>query len=235
MRSDQRAGKRDGRTASKPVRSSMTQLPVTESVIETHNKPASPRQRYALLKPWLDLANNETVGLFQLAHSAFDLTESFREPLRRSVKAWLEALCRSELRSYWKSWFEKLEELGQRSHVAGRTIHLPAWEAEGGEFWGEFQIDSSGRLRENPFNPRDEFKRALQGAEIDRLRQCEICGHFFYAVPIDRKTCSQKCNTTRRVRAWRAHQAKYEQTRKEKPETAKSKTRRAKPRKEHRK
>lgn len=182
-------------------------LPVTQSANVTSNNQKGPGQRYELLKPWLKLANGEMVGpVFQVANREFHLVEPFYESLRGSVKAWLEYLCRPELRSHVESWFQRLEGVVkdpvQRSQFRGPTIHVPPWKAEGGEFWGEFVIEA-GRLRDNPANLRDVFKLALCGAEINRLRQCGICRHFFYAIPIDRKTCSEKCNTRRRVRDWR--------------------------------
>ncbi|HKN60884.1 MAG TPA: hypothetical protein VJW93_06890 [Candidatus Acidoferrales bacterium] len=96
---------------------------------------------------------------------------------------------------------------------------------------------STGRVAVKSFDPyRDYFLRALEGTETKRIRRCPICDNLFFALRLTQRACSKRCAGTLRVRAWRAHQAKYEQTRKEKPETVKreSKARRAKPRKEHR-
>jgi hypothetical protein len=207
MTSVQHAAGATGKKNPKQARGLNVRLPVTKSRDVTGNRRSEPQRCYEILKPWLDLANGETIGpVFRVAKREFNLVDPFYESLRGSVKAWLEYLCQPELRSHVKSWFQRLEQEVkdpvQRSHVPRPAIHVPPWKAEGGEFWGEFVIEA-GRLRDNPANLRDVFKLALCGAEIDRLRQCGICRHFFYAIPIDRKTCSEKCNTRRRVRAWR--------------------------------
>src|ERR1019366_4622248 len=127
----------------------------------------------------------------------------------------------------------------------GRTLHSAVHSADVNRgFWhvedlggGEVHImENDGFFLTDMVNPVADFCRAIDGAEAARLRRCPICRHIFYARRLTQKACSQRCNATRRVRAWRAHQAKYEQTRKEKPETVKneSKTRKAKARKEHR-
>lgn len=114
----------------------------------------------------------------------------------------------------FKNFFEKADREGLPVGDRGPIVPLQKWEAEGGEFWGEFMVARDGRLRRSCIDPHFEFKAALVGIQLERLRQCEICERFFYAVPIDRKTCSKKCNNTRRVKEWRAKQAKHEYNRK---------------------
>jgi len=95
----------------------------------------------------------------------------------------------------------------------------------------------NGRIHFAPDPLRAHFMTALEGVETRRIRRCPICDKFFYAVRGTQKACSQRCNATRRVRAWREKQSEYEYTRKLKLAGVKdeSKARRAKPRKEHRK
>lgn len=59
-------------------------------------------------------------------------------------------------------------------------------------------------------DPFRDFLAALKGVEAKRVRQCPTCGHFFYALRKDQKACSKRCNAARRVRDWRANQARHE-------------------------
>jgi len=63
-------------------------------------------------------------------------------------------------------------------------------------------------------DPYNDFLVALKGVSATRVRQCPVCNHFFFALREDQKACSKRCNAARRVREWRANQARYEYRRK---------------------
>jgi hypothetical protein len=44
---------------------------------------------------------------------------------------------------------------------------------------------------------------ALLGVDIRRIRECPICGNFYWAGRIDQPGCSGKCTGTLRTRRWR--------------------------------
>jgi hypothetical protein len=44
---------------------------------------------------------------------------------------------------------------------------------------------------------------AVRYADYDRIRQCKVCGDFFWAVRIDAETCSRPCGSTYNVRKHR--------------------------------
>jgi len=86
-----------------------------------------------------------------------------------------------------------------------RTIEIP------GSFV-EF-AEQDGRIAITTRDPYHNFIAALERAEIDRIRKCEICGAFFYAVRKDKRACSKSCNDVRRMRKSRAKQTEYEYNR----------------------
>jgi len=60
-------------------------------------------------------------------------------------------------------------------------------------------IDKNGIIRVG----LDEFSRAIDGVEARRLRECEICGHIFWARRITQYACATNCANALRVRRWR--------------------------------
>jgi hypothetical protein len=71
-----------------------------------------------------------------------------------------------------------------------------------------------GRVETHWVDPYKDFLGALEGVEPGRVRQCPECRRFFFALRKDRQACSKRCNSSRRVREWRANQARYEYRRK---------------------
>jgi len=59
----------------------------------------------------------------------------------------------------------------------------------------------------------DGFIPALDGAEVERIKRCPVCGKFFWAKPRNKGACSPKCLGLNRVRRWREKQRHYEKTR----------------------
>ena len=104
----------------------------------------------------------------------------------------------------------------------------------------QFSADREGRASIATVNLYSDFLNALRGTEVARIQECPICQSYFYALRFSTnrlfstKACSQRCNTTRRVREWRVKQEQYENARKLKPEGVKKKRRQVKPGKERR-
>jgi hypothetical protein len=71
-----------------------------------------------------------------------------------------------------------------------------------------------GVVRTERIDPFKEFLAALEGINAERLRQCPVCRHLFFALRKDQKACAKRCNAARRVREWRAQQARHEYRRK---------------------
>jgi hypothetical protein len=72
---------------------------------------------------------------------------------------------------------------------------------------------SAGRavvILDDPFR---DFGLAVRDAEVSRIRQCAICDRFFYAVRLDQKACSRRCNHIRHTRAWRKKKDQYKYSR----------------------
>lgn len=145
---------------------------------------------------------------------------------------------RVESVEYWARRAERLYNLAKQ---VARSLHYAA----GKDYWLNVEsLDAGtagieirgGRIATWLVNPLADFLVAVENAEASRLRNCPICGHVFYARRLTQEACSQRCNATRRVRAWRAkHGDDYEYNRKLKLAGVKSepKARPAKPRKEH--
>jgi hypothetical protein len=45
--------------------------------------------------------------------------------------------------------------------------------------------------------------RALEGVELNRIRECPICGQIYWAGRIDKPCCTDRCARIRRTRKWR--------------------------------
>jgi hypothetical protein len=71
-----------------------------------------------------------------------------------------------------------------------------------------------GRVETDWVDPYKDFLSALEGVEAGRVRQCPECQRFFFALRKDQQACSRRCNSSRRVREWRANQTQYEYRRK---------------------
>lgn len=244
-----RASKGQPTKASKQKRPQAAQVNVTESNVVTPRGKERPSDRYAKLRPWLMLsdmrddrrslkertiAENPSPELRDLARRDNEQCDELRS-LRTGVCMVLSAV--ADAAHGLPPDIEKAR-VAKGLPPAPRgplnffltTENLP----KGFPFLvGDTQ---SGRINLQLGGPFGAFVDALNGAAAERIRHCPVCPNIFYARRLSQKACSQRCNATRRVRAWRANQAKYEQTRKEKPETMKSesKTRGTKPRKEHR-
>jgi len=88
---------------------------------------------------------------------------------------------------------------GRRITVAVRTQHL---------------ISSEGnRMTVRRWSPFEAFEEALQKTETDRIRGCEVCGQFFYAVRKDKTCCSTQCAHVRRQHKFTDSWEKYNTTR----------------------
>lgn len=72
----------------------------------------------------------------------------------------------------------------------------------------------NGAVTTEYLDPFKDFLAALNGVDASRMRQCLVCNHFFFALRKDQKACSKRCNAVRRVRDWRANQARHEYRRK---------------------
>ncbi len=212
-------------------------------------KKDSPAKRYANLRPWLMLTDMRDDGRFLKERMiAENPSPELRDLARRDNEQ-----C-DELRSLRTSVSAMLSGAAEAAHGLAPDIEmervkkgLPPLPKGPHNFW--FRTEhlpkgfplfvaeaQAGRINLRLGGPFATFVDALNGAEAERIRRCTVCPNIFYALRSDQEACSKRCNATRRARLWRANQAKYEQTRKEKPETVKSesKTRPAKPRKEHR-
>jgi predicted nucleic acid-binding Zn ribbon protein len=73
--------------------------------------------------------------------------------------------------------------------------------------------EAGGIIRVEPDAYHDGFIRALENAEIERIKHCPICGAFFWAKPKNKGACSPKCLNLNRVRNWREKQSRYEANR----------------------
>ncbi len=100
-----------------------------------------------------------------------------------------------------------LKAAGQVPVLIKRLYQTPATSRS--EIWIR-----KGVLTTRWIGPFKDFLAALDGAEAQRVRQCPMCGRFFYALRKDQKACSKRCNVARRVREWRASQARHEYRRK---------------------
>jgi hypothetical protein len=60
----------------------------------------------------------------------------------------------------------------------------------------DFIVDDEGKLRLQV----DELTQALDGVELNRIRECKLCGQIFWAGRKDKKCCSLRCNNVYNVR-----------------------------------
>lgn len=60
---------------------------------------------------------------------------------------------------------------------------------------------------------KDEFLRAIEDVEVERLRCCAICGKYFWAGRLDQQCCSKNCANALRNRRWRENSKEYYATR----------------------
>jgi hypothetical protein len=102
---------------------------------------------------------------------------------------------------------EVLKALGEEPLLIQRLYETPATSRS--EIWM-----CKGDVITQWVDPFKDFLAALQGVEAVRVRQCPMCSRFFYALRKDQKACSKRCNAARRVRDWRANQARHEYRRK---------------------
>jgi hypothetical protein len=205
---------------------------ITLSTQATVKAADSPKKRYAQLEMWLKIANGEDIGPYLDVgdKKKIELSPFVRDPMTRSVKQWFERLC--VIAEALRADTGRLQRYRNAGSPDGGSIHLPPWEALDSEFWGEFQLDLSGHLRDNPWSIRQALRQALIGAEIDRFAYCPVCKKVFYAIRSDQKACGRTCANALRVRAWRANKDRYKYSRYLKDER---KTRQQKSRKEPRK
>ena len=100
-----------------------------------------------------------------------------------------------------------LEDTGGTPILVNRVYKTPATSRS--EIWIK-----EGRVDTRWVDPYKDFLSALAGVEAERVRQCAECKSFFFALRKDRRTCSKRCNSARRVRNWSANQAEHEYRRK---------------------
>jgi predicted nucleic acid-binding Zn ribbon protein len=218
--------KGDRQTTPKQVSSSGRKLGVTKAekrLIDgtdvTLRHKEKPLQRYKELREWLDLVN-----LLPFEPDGMGSFLSW-QPLNSDDVNHLRAAFDKQLQSIALAVFDQLRESNRKLEEAYRVTRcflesVPAmdWSSQAEEV--SFPIphyasgDADGRIVFQAEPLLQIFRAAIQGAEIRRLGRCPICGKFFYAVRSTQKTCSQRCNATRRVRAWRANMVRYEYSRK---------------------
>jgi hypothetical protein len=62
-------------------------------------------------------------------------------------------------------------------------------------------IDEEGRLKASSDDLFIEyFHRALEGLEAARIRRCPVCGRIYFAHPLHKSACSERCCAVERVR-----------------------------------
>jgi len=100
-----------------------------------------------------------------------------------------------------------LKAAGQDPVLIKRLYQTPATSRS--EIWRR-----EGVVTTRWVDPFQDFLASLGGVKAERVRKCPMCGSFFYALRKDQKACSKRCNAARRVRDWRANQARHEYRRK---------------------
>jgi hypothetical protein len=75
-----------------------------------------------------------------------------------------------------------------------------------------YVIDSEGKITLN-LGAWEPFENLLLSVDARRMRQCDECGNFFYALREIQGTCSRKCGGVKRTAQWRdRRKARIEQT-----------------------
>ena len=230
--------------ASKPSNLEHSQIHVTDRTCGaqgvTRRRDLTPRKCYERLEPWLRFANlpgdakglhegyiqqfaSRSIGTFPAAF--FQLTTAVRIVRGGESRKLIET--HREIRDFLGR-IPAMEPRESRPLAADEEVPFSVM------LYGSRAED--GRLHFQPEPLRRAFMKALEGAETRRIRRCPICERIFYAVRETQKACSQRCNATRRVRAWRTNQAKYEYARKLRLAgvESQSETRHAKPQRGHR-
>jgi hypothetical protein len=180
-----------------------------------------PSARRAKLQPWLDFANLP-------GESDDALREAFIERFYRASDApvVLSGGLATALR-YTKSRRDELRRAYETiREILGRVpdFRRPDSASFGFALW--YLADpGSADLTRFHFAPQPvlgSFLAAAEGSEIRRFQECPACSHLFYALRAagegadknaGTKTCSKRCNETRRKRKLRMNQGKYQRHR----------------------
>ena len=201
---------------SKRLRLRRRSLPVTNSTRVTGNRVGLLFNRYNRLRPWLMLCDvrddhepvertavkNPAPELRALAQNDPDKLQSLRTEVLAALHAVATAV--NGPRPFIEA--SRIEK-GYPEIPRGRaTIHLSPLILVAKVEGGRVNLRMDGLF--------EAFRQALDGAEAARIKWCPECEGVYYAVPLDRKACSARCNNARRVRQWRANQEKYEYSRK---------------------
>jgi hypothetical protein len=114
-----------------------------------------------------------------------------------------------ELRTYSKQINEKnIEEIWALRNLLNIVFSICVTPME-------FVRNEQGKLEKQS----NILIETMQEGKHLRIRQCLICGLFFWAGRIDQPACSKRCTQTLRVRRWREkYQDKYKQQRIQKAE-----------------
>src|SRR5262245_2989807 len=148
--------------ASKRQGISVTEAFTAPKSVEKRYAPDGPRRQGERLALWLAIANGTVKPPLKFGQIVFALSSFFFEPVQRSVQTSFERIVvfAEVLRTKDPGLLQRYRSGGAKQ--AG-TLHL-AWEAEGGEFWGDLALDLDGRLIDNPSNLRALFIEALRHA-----------------------------------------------------------------------
>jgi hypothetical protein len=225
------ARKGSGPIPSKQDRSGGRQIHVTNAGGEaqnvTHTRRPAPRRCYEKLEPWLRFANlpedaqalhDEYVRQFaplptgMSPQGFFTLTVAVRQARMQGCESRGLIEAHKEIREFLER-IPAMEPRESGRFAADEEVLFPMIH------WANRA--ENGRIYFQPEPLRWAFMKALEGAETCRFRRCPICDKFFYALRIQQQACSQRCNATRRVRAWREKQHQYEYARYRKLESGK--------------
>ncbi len=85
-----------------------------------------------------------------------------------------------------------------------------------------FNVDEEGKIRISG----DLLGEALEGVEVERLRECEVCRRIFWAGRLDQHTDATPCRNILRKRRWRSNSNKrqYQEKRNKRRRKAKEAT-----------
>jgi hypothetical protein len=103
-----------------------------------------------------------------------------------------EALERHENFIYLRQRLREAAELTLEEMLEGAKLPIVALDAR-----THLVVDEGGKLR----LVIDELTQALDGVEIDRVRECKLCKRIFWAGRKDKKCCSDRCNNVYNVRS----------------------------------
>jgi len=167
----------------------------------------------AALQPWIDFANllpfNSLGSRWRSDEANLILSDEFvrkfgqhRRPhpfhhLVQRVTHWgtSDPKFNRELTNLFKSVLSVFERLPDMTRPSRMKEDEPAWveHYDSVPFNMTYFIEDNdnGRVRFAPDPLLAEFKKALEGTEISRMRRCPICGNFYYAVRDNKGACDK--------------------------------------------